>query len=115
MATFGEELRRHRELRAISLREIADATKINIRFLESLEQNAFKHLPGGQFNKGFIRAYARHIGVDGEGMVDAYLPETQEQEEPEGPIARPSASRGGKAVGGRRPAVAVGGVLAIGS
>ena len=58
MANFGEELKRQRELRAIGLREIADATKINMRFLESLENNDFKHLPGGQFNKCFIRAYA---------------------------------------------------------
>src|SRR5437867_7271499 len=93
MATFGEELRRHRELRAISLREIADATKINIRFLESLEKNDFKHLPGGQFNKGFIRAYARHIGVDGEGMVDAYLLEMKKQEDAERPMGRAAAPR----------------------
>src|SRR4029079_15972685 len=81
MASFGEELRRQRELRAISLREISDATKINIRFLEALEQNDFKHLPGGQFNKGFIRAYARHIGVSGEDMVNAYLLELKSEDD----------------------------------
>src|SRR5437867_1567365 len=73
MPSFGEELRRQRELRGVSLREIADATKINIRFLEALEADDFTHLPGGQFNKGFIRAYARHIGISAEEMVSAYL------------------------------------------
>ena len=73
MANFGETLRRERELRDISLREIADATKINLRYLEALEQNRFDILPGGVFNKGFIRAYARFIGADGETFVDSYL------------------------------------------
>jgi cytoskeletal protein RodZ len=75
MASFGESLKRERELREISLREISDATKINIRYLEALEENHFDILPGGLFNKGFIRAYARYIGVDGEAMVDRYLSE----------------------------------------
>lgn len=93
MASFGEELRRQRELRAVSLREISDATKINIRFLEALEENDFKHLPGGQFNKGFVRAYAKHIGVSGEEMVESYLLELRGQEESGGP-RRPAAPRG---------------------
>src|SRR5213594_1584151 len=96
MASFGEELRRQRELRSISLLEISDATKINIRFLEALEQNDFKHLPGGQFNKGFIRAYARHLGVDGEEMVDAYLLETRRQEGGTTAAGRASAQDGGR-------------------
>lgn len=73
VATFGETLKRERELREISLREISTATKINIRYLEALEQNRFEALPGGLFNKGFIRAYARFIGIDGEAMVNSYL------------------------------------------
>jgi len=80
MANFGETLRRERELRDISLREIADATKINLRYLEALEQNRFDILPGGVFNKGFIRAYARFIGADGETFVDSYLQEMAARE-----------------------------------
>jgi len=75
MASFGEELRRERELRDISLKEISEATKISMRFLEALEQDNFDILPGGIFNRGFIRAYARFIGIDGEEMVNAYLHE----------------------------------------
>ena len=44
--SFGEELRRERELRQISLREIANATKIDVRQLEALEQNEFSRLLG---------------------------------------------------------------------
>lgn len=75
MASFGEVLKRERELREISLRQIAEATKINIRYLEALEENRFEVLPGGLFNKGFIRAYSTFIGIDGEAMVNSYLQE----------------------------------------
>lgn len=84
MPSFGEELRRERELRQISLREVSEATKINIRYLEALERNDFRHLPGGVFNKGFVRAYSEFIGVDPEAMVNAYLLEEQEQTTPDG-------------------------------
>ncbi|HEY3176201.1 MAG TPA: RodZ domain-containing protein [Candidatus Polarisedimenticolia bacterium] len=80
MASFGEELKRERELRDISLKEISEATKISIRFLEALEHNNFEILPGGIFNRGFIRSYARFIGIDGEEMVNAYLHEISARE-----------------------------------
>jgi cytoskeletal protein RodZ len=112
MASFGEELRRQRELRSVSLREISDATKINIRFLEALEENDFKHLPGGQFNKGFIRAYARHIGVDGEDMVNAYTLEVRRQED-EAPSARTSPARARLDPADKRALIALGILAAI--
>ena len=79
MSSFGEEFKRERELREISLRDVAGATKINLRFLEALECNEFEHLPGGLFNRGFVRSYAEFIGVDPEAMVNAYLLEEQSQ------------------------------------
>jgi cytoskeletal protein RodZ len=81
MSSFGDEIRRERQLREISLREVAKATKINVRYLEALEGNHFEHLPGGVFNRGFVRAYAEFIGVDPEGMVNAYLLEEKAQAE----------------------------------
>jgi cytoskeletal protein RodZ len=80
MASFGESLKRERELREITLRQISEATKINLRYLEALEQNRFDALPGGLFNKGFIRAYAKYIGIDGEAMVDSYLQELKSRQ-----------------------------------
>ena len=80
MPSFGETLRRERELRQISLREISEATKINLRYLEALERDDFRHLPGGVFNKGFVRAFAQFIGIDGDAMVMAYLDEERSQE-----------------------------------
>jgi len=77
--SFGEELRRERELREITLGEIARATKIDIRRLEALESNDFGVLPEGLYRRGFIRAYCQHIGVDPESMVNAYLLEERTQ------------------------------------
>lgn len=87
--SFGEELRRERELRQISLREVAEATKINLRFLEALENNDFDALPGGFFTRGFIKSYARHIGLNEEAMVNAFLMELTQQRRralPEPPV-----------------------------
>src|SRR4030095_422268 len=80
MSSFGESLRRERELRQISLREISEATKINLRYLDALERDDFRHLPGGVFNKGFVRAYAQFIGIDPETMVTAYREEDGRQQ-----------------------------------
>jgi cytoskeleton protein RodZ len=70
---FGERLRREREIRGISLDEIAAATKIGTRLLRALEDEQFELLPGGIFNKGYVRAYARHLGIDEEQAVADYL------------------------------------------
>jgi cytoskeleton protein RodZ len=73
MASFGENLRRERELRGVSLREIADDTKISIRFLQALEQDRVDVLPGGLFRRTFVRQYARYVGLDPERMVAEFI------------------------------------------
>jgi len=72
-SSFGGDLRRERELREVSLQEISEATKISMKFLQAIEENQFDLLPGGVFNVGFIRAYAKYIGVDDDEMVNNYL------------------------------------------
>ncbi len=72
LASFGDELRREREIRGISLKEIADATKISKRFLEALERNDHKTLPAPVFTRGFVREYARYLGLNAEEMVNRY-------------------------------------------
>jgi cytoskeletal protein RodZ len=76
MISIGEELKREREFREISLREISDATKINIRMLEAIEKDNFEALPGGIFNRNFIRAYAEFIGLDPELIIRKYQVQT---------------------------------------
>ncbi len=73
MASFGEALRRERELRGVTLREIADATKISVRFLQALEADRVEVLPGGLFRRTFVRQYAKHVGLDPERMVAEFL------------------------------------------
>jgi len=72
LASFGEELRREREIRGISLKEISDATKISKRFLDSLERNDHRALPAPVFTRGFVREYARYVGLNAEDMVNRY-------------------------------------------
>jgi cytoskeletal protein RodZ len=73
MASFGENLRRERELRGIDLREMADATKISIRFLQALEQDRVDILPGGLFPRAFVRQYAKYLGLDPERLVAEFV------------------------------------------
>jgi cytoskeleton protein RodZ len=70
---FGDELRRERLVREISLEEISAATKISIRLLTALENSDLSRLPAPAFTRGFIRSYALHIGIDPEEKVCAYL------------------------------------------
>jgi cytoskeleton protein RodZ len=73
MGQFGEELRRERESRGIALETITDSTKISSRHLYALEQGQFDRLPGGVFNKGIVRGYARVVGLDEDTWVDRYV------------------------------------------
>lgn len=73
MGSFGERLRKERELKGISLEDISLETKIGTRLLRALEEEHFEQLPGGIFNKGFVRAYARHLGLDEEQTIQDYL------------------------------------------
>ena len=73
MGSFGERLRREREMRGISLEDIAEATKIGTRLLRALEEEHFDLLPGGIFNKGFVRAYAKYLGLNEDEAVADYL------------------------------------------
>lgn len=73
MAGFGEELRRARSERGVSLESISNLTKIAVRHLESLEQERFKDLPGGVFNRSMVRSYARAIGLDEQEWHDRFM------------------------------------------
>lgn len=69
MIGFGEKLRREREMRGVSLEEISESTKIGTRSLRALEEDDFEKLPGGVFNRGFVRAYSRFLGLDEDQTV----------------------------------------------
>jgi cytoskeleton protein RodZ len=69
---FGERLKRERELREVSPNEVVVATRISLRFLEALENEDWDKLPGGIFNRGFVRAIARYLGLDEEHLLAEY-------------------------------------------
>ncbi len=71
-ATIGEQLRLAREGRGIPLREISDQTRISMHYLEAIESNDYKRLPGGIFNRSFVKAYAKYVGYDEKQAVEGY-------------------------------------------
>ena len=70
---FGSRMKRAREARGVSLREIAARTKISAAALEALERNDISRLPGGIFGRGFVRAYAVEVGLDPEQTIREFL------------------------------------------
>jgi cytoskeletal protein RodZ len=79
VGAFGEKLRKQRELRGLELDDISNTTKISVRMLRALEDEHFDQLPGGVFNRGFVRAYARQVGLDQEETVADYAAALREK------------------------------------
>ena len=108
MGEFGDKFRKAREKKELSLDDVSNVTKIGSRMLRAIEEEHFDDLPGGVFNKGFIRAYAKHLGLDAEEAVSDYLVslrqaqiDAQEVWEPQPPAAAHAGANGGDA----KPAV----------
>ncbi|HVF88633.1 MAG TPA: helix-turn-helix domain-containing protein [Blastocatellia bacterium] len=72
MPTLGEELKRRREERGITLGDISESTRIGTRFLKAIESDNYSILPGGIFTRSFIRAYAKQVGLNEEEAVSLY-------------------------------------------
>src|SRR6266436_6699892 len=70
---FGAKLRDARERRGVSLRQIANATKISVAALEALERNDISRLPGGIFSRAFVRSYAVEVGLDPETTIQEFI------------------------------------------
>ncbi len=81
MPPFGENLRRERELRGVTLNELARATKISQRHLKALEEARFDDLPGGVISRGFVRSISRYLKLDEEHWVGEYIQASQEESE----------------------------------
>ena len=70
--SLGQQLRRAREALGVSLRDVSEQTRITMRHLEAIEADDYKHLPGGIFNKSFIKSYARHVRFDEQRALALY-------------------------------------------
>src|SRR2546423_11751140 len=69
----GRTLREARERRGVSLRQIANATKIAMSALEALERNDISRLPGGIFSRAFVRSYAIEVGLDPDATIQDFI------------------------------------------
>lgn len=91
--TLGEKLRQAREERGITISEVAEHTRISPHYLQAIENDEFKILPGGIFNKGFIKTFAKYVGVDeNEAMSDyasQFSPQTSNDDADEPKSYRP--------------------------
>ena len=70
--TLGQKLRQAREERGISITEVSEQTRISPHYIESIENDDYKTLPGGIFNKGFVKSYARYVGYDEHEALSDY-------------------------------------------
>jgi cytoskeletal protein RodZ len=110
--SFGDELRRERIVREVSLEEISAATKISLRLLSALERSDLAKLPAPVFTRGFIRAYCLHLGLDPVEKINAYLEVRPNASEP--PLVSKPGS-GSRFLRGRRSTAGtiLGGVTAV--
>lgn len=69
---FGQELRKAREARGVSLPALAQATRIRLDFVEALESGEFAKLPGEVFGRGFVRSISRTLGSDTERLIESF-------------------------------------------
>ena len=72
MGQFGQELRREREVRGVSVDTVCAATKVSLRHVLALEEGRFEELPGGVFRKGILRSYLNAVGLDETAWLERY-------------------------------------------
>jgi transcriptional regulator with XRE-family HTH domain len=78
--SFGSWLRRQREVREITLREISQESKISLRYLEAIEQDKKGVLPAPVFVRGFLREYARFVGLDPDEVINYHMASVPKKE-----------------------------------
>ncbi|NNE99726.1 MAG: helix-turn-helix domain-containing protein [Pyrinomonadaceae bacterium] len=70
--SLGEKLQQARQDRGISISEVAEQTRIAAHYLEAIEQDDYRTLPGGIFNKGFVKSFAKYVGIDEQDALQDY-------------------------------------------
>jgi cytoskeleton protein RodZ len=98
MFEIGSALREARERRGLSLSQVEADTKIRSRYIRALEDENFELLPGGTYAKGFLRAYADYLGLDGHLFIDEFTSRhfdpRRELDQPIAPRPRSRPARG---------------------
>ncbi len=107
--SLGEQLRRAREARGVTLREVSEQTRITMRHLEAIEADDYKALPGGIFNKSFVKSYARAVGFPEARALELYERTSRERGfQNEEPATSPQRSRVYMGDTGRSPLMTYG-------
>ncbi len=78
--SLGEKLRQAREEQDITISEVAEQTRISALYLEAIENDDYRTLPGGIFNKGFVKSFAKYVGVDEQEALQDYASIISSQE-----------------------------------
>ncbi len=73
MSEFGDSFRTARESKTLTIAQVAQETRISARFLKAIEDEDFQALPGGLFNRGFVRVYAERLGLNPDEAVRRYV------------------------------------------
>ena len=108
METVGQYLRRQREAQEMSLEEVSRATRVPMANLERIEADRFDELPGEVFARGFLKAYARSVGLSSKDVLARYTASRRVAWVTPLPISSPT-----KPARGRRFGVAIAFVLLL--
>jgi cytoskeleton protein RodZ len=106
MGAFGDKFRKARESKDLSFDDVSNVIKITPRMLRAIEEENFDQLPGGVFNKGFIRSYAKHLGLDPEEAVGEYLEKMRQAQIEAQQAWQPPTMAEGRTPGAKQPAAA---------
>lgn len=108
--TLGEKLREAREERGFTLSDVAEQTRISSLYLESIENDDYRILPGGIFNKGFVKSFAKLVGINEQEALADYavlLSQTTVAEEDEYKRYRPEVLTDDRSMGSMVPTIIV--------
>ena len=98
MFEIGPALKEARERRGLAFGDVEADTAIRTRYIRALEEEQFHVLPGPTYTKGFLRAYAEYLGLDGQLFIDEFnsrhhdarAPQDQHRNRARGPISAAS-------------------------
>jgi len=113
-SSLGEKLRQAREERGISISEVAEQTRISPLYLMSIEDDNYKPLPGGIFNKGFIKSYAKYVGIDENEALQDYarlVAENESTQDDPHPKYRPEVLTDDRSASSMLPTIIVAGII----
>src|SRR5688500_2607540 len=113
-ASLGEKLRQAREERGISISEVAEQTRISSLYLKSIEDDNYKPLPGGIFNKGFVKAYAKYVGIDEQEALQDYarlVAQAEERFEDSEPRYKPEVLTDDRSASSLAPTIIFAGII----